>query len=137
MRIGKEQMSTNADMFIEIMPIVSPIVRTLVGKTSTVQIDPNGTIPTDEMKTTNDMLMTGTHVNADKSYANESQYKYVAIVKIPMAEPANDTIKSNFLPCVSMNLVAINVPAICMTARTMDDVFADRLEPDSANMVDA
>lgn len=91
-------MSTNAEIFIDIDPIMSPSVRTLVGSTSTVQVGPSGTIPTDEMKMTNAVLTTGTHVNADMSKANESQYKYAAIAKIPAAQPVNDTIKRNFLP---------------------------------------
>lgn len=74
-KIGNVLVIAKAKMFIEIIPMVSPIVRTFVGNTSIVQIDPNGTIPTDEINITNAILVTGTHVNIDMSYANESQYK--------------------------------------------------------------
>lgn len=97
-KTGNVFVMANANIFIEVMPMVSPTVRTFVGKTSTVHIDPNGTIPIDEMNITKAMLVTGTHLNIDMSYANDSQYKCVAMMKIPIVQPANDTIRSNFLP---------------------------------------
>lgn len=57
----------NANKDIELVPIVRPNERTLAGKTSTKQINDNGTIPTDEIKTTKPKLVTGTHLNIDMS----------------------------------------------------------------------
>lgn len=127
----------NENTLIAVMSTVSPSDRTLDGSASTKQITDNGVIPTAEIRITNPRLTTGTHTNIDTSKPNVLQKRKVAIANSPKEHPVSEMIRSGFLPSVSTNLAANNVPTIWTNAITTDDSSGEIFVPDRANIVDA
>lgn len=136
-KIGNDNDVKNEKMFITTIPSVTPNDRTLVGSTSTVQMNESDKIPNPETRITNAKQVTGIQLNIVKSNPSEWQYKYVAMMNRPHVHPANETIRRNFLPCVSTNFAAKMVPTIWTVAKMIDDAFVDKCVPDLSKIVEA
>uniref|UniRef100_A0A182TIJ1 Uncharacterized protein n=1 Tax=Anopheles melas TaxID=34690 RepID=A0A182TIJ1_9DIPT len=93
----------------------------------------NGTIPMPMalMKTSADMLATGTHRNQSTSTCIACRKVYVPIVVVQTAQPSVDTTSSTRRPAFSTVIVETYEPMSCSIATTIEDMAGLRFEWDS------